>query len=95
MNRFYIGGEDIKLADSRIVKLKYYILEEELYYEEFNKSMVTYGIEVEKIENKIIESSCINNITSDNSKINAIGNVLKSNSVLPVHLKDVILDILS
>lgn len=95
MARFYIGGEDVNATDSRILKLKYYILKDELFYEEFNKSIVTYGIEIEKIENEAIESSCVSNITCDSSKINEIGYVLRKNQVLPVHLRDVILDILS
>ncbi len=95
MARFYIGGEDVEVTDSRIIELKYYILKQELFYEDFGKKIITYGIEIEKIEKGIIESNSIKNVTCDNSKINEIGNILKENSVLPVHLKDIILDILS
>ena len=43
MARFYIGGEDVNATDSRILKLKYYILKDELFYEEFNKSTKIRG----------------------------------------------------
>jgi hypothetical protein len=93
--RFYIGGEDLEVTDSRIMKLKYYILEQEMFYDELKRNMIAYGIEIEKIENETVESSSINNVTNDVKKINEIGHILKENVVLPVHLEDVILDILS
>lgn len=95
MARFYIGGEDLEVTDSRIMKLKYYILEQEMFYDELKRNMIAYGIEIEKIENETVESSSINNVTNDVQKINEIGHILKENVVLPVHLEDVILDILS
>ena len=95
MARFYIGGEDVEVTDSRIMKLKYYILEQEMFYDELKRNMIAYGIEIEKIENETVESSSINNVTNDVQKINEIGHILKENVVLPVHLEDVILDILS
>ncbi len=95
MARFYIGGEDLEVTDSRIMKLKYYILEQEMFYDELKRNMIAYGIEIEKIENETVETSSINNVTNDVQKINEIGHILKENVVLPVHLEDVILDILS
>lgn len=95
MTRFYIGGEDLEVTDSRIMKLKYYILEQEVFHDELKRNIIAYGIEVEKIENEKIESSSIYNVTSNVQKINEIGHILKENVVLPVHLEDVILDILS
>lgn len=95
MTRFYIGGNDLEISDSRIVELKYYILEQKKFYEDLNEELIAYGIEIEKIDDAITEVNRVEDVTCDDAKIKSLAQMLKENKVLPIHLNDVILDILS
>lgn len=95
MTRFYIGRKDLEISDSRIVELKYYILEQKKFYEDLNEELIAYGIEIEKIDNAITEVNRVEDVTCDDAKIKSLAHMLKENKVLPIHLNDVILDILS
>ena len=86
MKRNYIGKETLDF------ELKYYILEEEVEVE--SSKYVGYGIEIEKQDNLRVEKSQIKDITTDKKRIYYIVNLLMKNSVTPIHLHDVIEDIL-
>ena len=86
MKRNYIGKETLDF------ELKYYILEEEVELE--SSKHIGYGIEIEKQDNTRVEKSQIKDITTDQTKIYYIIKLLMKNSVTPIHLHDVIEDML-
>ena len=93
MKRYYVGKEALDLVDSESFELKYYVLEDEIY-DKNNVCVSRYGIEIEKKENTRIEKSQVNDITTDQAKIDFIVKILMKNDVTPVHLYDVIVDML-
>ena len=92
MKRYYVGKEALDLVDSEGLELKYYILEDEFY--EKDVCISKYGIEIEKKEKTRIEKSQVNDITTDQARIDFIVKTLMRNNVTPVHLYDVIVDML-
>lgn len=94
MNKFFIGKENLTLENQRIVELKYFVLEETKIIEETGESKKTYGIEVEKWSESNVEKDFVNDITTEKEYALNITNCLKENQITPVHLKDVIVDIL-
>lgn len=95
MTKFCNGEERIIGVDGQTVELKYYILKQEMFYEDLSKEITAYGIEIEKTENAIVETSRLEDITCNKEEIDLITRVLKENKVLPVHLQDVVLDMIS
>ncbi len=94
--RFYIGKEELHLTDSRIVELEYYVTKSNIFYEHLNETQSAYGVGVEEKEKgQLTDKEEIQDITSNRDEIEKIIDVLKNNKVLPIHLKDVILDMLS
>ena len=73
-------------------ELKYYILEEVV--EKDSSKYVEYGVEIEKQDSSRIEKSQIKDITTDQTRIDSIVKSLMANSVTPIHLHDVIEDML-
>ena len=92
MKRNYIGKETLEIFESSAISLKYYILEDEV--EENSKRYVAYGIEIEKQDCKRIEKSQVKDITTDQTRIDSIVKSLMKNNVTPIHLHDVIEDML-
>lgn len=92
MKRYYVGKEALDLVDSEGFELNYYILEDEVDEEDMRFSK--YGIEIEKKEKTRIEKSQVNDITTDQARIDFIVKTLMKNNVTPVHLYDVIVDML-
>lgn len=92
MKRYYVGSEVLDLADFDKFELKYYILEDEV--DEKDKHLLTYGIEIEKKEKARVEKSQVNDITTEQARIDFIVKTLMRNNVTPVHLYDVIVDML-
>lgn len=95
MARQCIGGASIKLENDEIAELKYYIVRHKLVYDGIDEKLFSYGIAIEKIEDSYIESEEIKDITCSEKMIIKIAGIIKDNKVLPIHLKDVILDMLS
>ena len=93
MKRYYVGKEVLDLVDFKVFELNYYILEDKTY-DENNVCVSKYGIEIEKKEKTRIEKSRVNDITTDQVKIDFIVKTLMKNNVTPVHLYDVIVDML-
>ena len=89
MIRNYIGKETLEIPS---IELKYYILEEVV--ELGSSKLVDYGIEIEKQDSARIEKSQVKDITTDQTRIDNIVKSLMRNSVTPVHLHDVIEDML-
>ena len=89
----FIDNNKLEEADQyRPIKLEYY----KTMVEEQNV-IKQYGIEIVKTEyingNVNVESSIKENITSDASKIDPILAVLRNNEVTPIHMQDVLDDI--
>lgn len=78
------------VCDDEPAKLIYYILEKENEEESFKE----YGVEIEKLEKFRTEKSRVLDITTDKTKINLIINLLMRNAVTPVHLHDIIEDLI-
>ena len=78
------------VCDDEPAKLIYYILEKENEEESFKE----YGVEIEKLEKFRTEKSRVLDITTDKTKIELIIKLLMKNAVTPVHLHDVIEDLI-
>lgn len=94
MSKFFMGEEYLALENKRIVELKYFVLEQSKIIEETGEKIVSYGIEVEKWSGKNLEKDFVYDITNEEDEIKRITNCLKKNKVTPVHLKDIIVDML-
>ena len=92
MKKYYIGKETLKILESTDLELSYYILENE--HEIDNIKFTEYGIEIEKKDANRIEKSQVVNITTNQTRIDFIVKTLMKNNVTPVHLHDVIEDML-
>ena len=94
MDKFFIGEESLELENKRIVELKYFLLEEAKFVEETGESKKTYGICVEKWNKNELENDFVHDITTEKENALRITNCLKENKITPIHLKDVIIDML-
>ncbi len=94
MTKHGVSIAHLKLNGSQDVELRYYVLEEKRFNEDFGGEYVSFGIEVEKEEVNDVETCKVSDITSDKEKIYSIVNTLTRNEVFPVHLNDVILDMM-
>ena len=92
MKRNCIGKETLEIEEDYSVILSDYILEEEFEIE--NEYYTGYGIEIEKKDKSRIEKSQIKAITTDQTRIDRIVKSLMHNYVTPVHLHDIIDDML-
>ncbi len=88
MKKFYIGKETLSISDNNHLDLKYYVLADEC------DEYTNYGIEIEKLDNTRIEKSQVMDITTDQTRIDDIVKSLMKNNVTPIHLHDVIVDML-
>ncbi len=94
MTKHGVSIAHLKLNDSQDVELRYYVLEEKRFNEDFGKEYISFGIEVEKEECNVVETCKVPDITCDKEKIYSIANMITRNEVFPVHLNDVILDMM-
>ena len=94
MDKFFIGEEYLALENKRIVELKYFLLKQSKISEETGERDVSYGIEVEKWNGEEVEQDSAYDITTEKESAVNITNCLKKNKITPVHLKDVIVDML-
>ncbi len=81
-------------VEERDIHLNYYILAENIYYEELDTIVVSYGIEVEKVEGDNLERTVVRNITCNKNKMRDIKDLLVQNKVLPIQLEEVVIDII-
>ena len=96
MKRSYIGKETLAVFEQSCVTLKYYILETECEEDVENgcEEHIGYGVEIEKQDSARVEKSQVKDITTDQTRIDNIVKSLMKNSVTPIHLHDVIADML-
>ena len=94
MIKLLMGEERLDLENDEVANLKYFVLEEAKFVEETRENMKTYGILVEKWKNESKESSFVSDITTEKENIMRITNCLKENKITPVHLRDLIMDII-
>ena len=95
MTKFCVGSEHLEVQNGVNVELKYYILKQEKFYTELNESYVSYGLEIEEKAIDFYDRDFVEDITCDSKIIDFMSCKLKENKVLPVHLKDIIIDMLS
>ena len=94
MDKFFIGEEYLTLENKRVVELKYFVLKQAKFVEETGENKISYGIEVEKCSKPKTEKEFVLDITTKEEDIMRITNCLKENKITPIHLKDVIVDML-
>ena len=94
MDKFFIGEEYLALENKRVATLKYFLLEEAKIVEETGEMKNSYGIKVEKWIGKDLEEDIVSNVTTEKENAKSITLCLKENKVTPVHLKDIIVDML-
>ena len=94
MIKLLMGEERLKLENEEDAQLKYFVLEEAKFVEETREYKKTYGIYVEKWKDGSLEEDFVNDITTEKEKAMRITNCLIKNKITPVHLKDVIIDML-
>ncbi len=88
MKRYYIGKETLNAIECETFELMYYILENEV------DNFLEYGVEIQKKTSSRIEKSQVPDITTDQTRIDFIVKTLMQNNVTPVHLHDIITDML-
>lgn len=94
MEKTYIGGEKLELLERENIELKYYVLTQKYYCEEQNRTIDTYGIEIQSVNQEQEEVNKIENVTINKEKAFLIAETLRKNIVMPIHLKDVIEDLI-
>lgn len=94
MERLYIGEEYLALENKKMAVLRYFVLEQTKSVEDIEGKVSTYGFEVEKISGKNVESNLINDVTTDKEYAVDLMDCLRKNKVTPIHLSDVLADML-
>lgn len=94
MRKKFIGEKVLVLSENSFMNLKYFILTETKIFEEMNEKHICYGIEIESKRDNEVESKQALDITIDEDKIANICYILMKNKVTPIHLVDVISDLL-
>ncbi len=94
MNRLLIGEEYLALENKRIALLKYFILEQSKAIEKNENEITTYGFEIEEWNGNNVEKSFVNDVTTEKDYALKVTDCLMKNKVMPVHLKDVLVDLL-
>lgn len=90
VSRLFVGKENLEDWE-----LRYYILKEVKFYEEWKEEKMSYGIEIEKVKLDEVEKNSVEDITCNENTIKKMMNIIVKNQVLPVHLKDVVEDMIS
>lgn len=94
MERLYIGEEYLALENKRVTTLRYFVFEESRKVEETGNNISTYGLEVEKWNGKKVESDFVSDVTTDKEYAVDLMDYLRKNKVMPIHLKEIIVDML-
>ncbi len=94
MERLYIGEEYLALESKRVATLRYFVLEESKKVEGTESDVSTYGLEVEKWNGKNVERNFVSDVTTNKEYAVDVMDCLRKNKVMPIHLKDVIADML-
>ncbi len=94
MNRLLIGEEYLALENKRVALLKYFVLEQSKVFDETNDEMITYGLEIEKWNGSSVEKDFVHDVTTEKEYALRILDSLRRNKITPIHLKDVLIDML-
>ena len=94
MERLLVGDEYLALEDDEMALLKYFVLENTEFVEGTSEKHTTYGLEIEKWTKHYVEKDAVYDVTTQKEKAFTIMDSLKENKLLPVHLKDVVGDLL-
>lgn len=94
MERLYIGEEYLALENKRVATLRYFVVEESKSVEASKDKINTYGLEVEKWNGKKVESDFVSDVTTDKEYAVDLMDYLRKNKVMPIHLKEIIVDML-
>lgn len=94
MAKHSVSLAHLKLNNNQDAELRYYVLEEKRFNEDVGIEYISFGIEIQKEEDNIVEESKVSDVTCDKEKIYSIVDILAKNEVFPVHLNDVIADML-
>lgn len=94
MERLLVGDEYMALEDDEMALLKYFVLEGAELVEGTDEKQKTYGLEIEKWTKHDVERDAVYDVTTKKEKAFDIMYSLKENKLLPVHLKDVVMDLL-
>lgn len=94
MERLYVGEEYLALENKKLATLRYFVVEQAKSAEGFDKTFSTYGLEVEKLSEEKVESNFVNDVTTNKEYAVDLMDCLRKNKVTPVHLKDVLIDML-
>lgn len=86
MRRHQVGECLVKAESEEIYRLEYFIIENE----ELLRDKTTYGIEIIKTGIDSMEENRVQDITTIEEKIKSISEKLITNKVFPIHLQDVI-----
>ena len=84
-------GSSILEDGNKKMKVDYYLIAETKFFYEDKKPRITYGIEI-ALNNE--EKESVSDITINENRALEILEVLQKNTVLPVHLHNVIEDLL-
>ncbi len=94
MERLYIGEEYLALENKRVATLRYFVVEQSKSVEDNKEGISTYGLEVEKWNGKNVESGFVSDVTTDKEYAVDIMDCIRKNKVTPIHLKDIVVDML-
>lgn len=91
MHRQYKNSCYLDIGENQKIKFDYYIISESKVFLEEKTPRLTYGIEI--IDNNN-ESRMVKDISTNEEKVIDIINILIRNVVSPIHLKDIIEDMI-
>ena len=94
MERLLVGDEYLTLENEDTTMLKYYVLEESIYQKNTNDERKTYGLEIEKWTKDSVERGVVHDVTTKKDVAFEMMDLLKENKLMPVHLKEVVMDML-
>ena len=94
LERLFVGDEYLTLENDETATLKYFVLEHSKVMEETNDDVMTYGFEIEKWTKNTVERDVVYDVTTKKDTAFDVMYMLKENKLMPVHLKDVVADML-
>ena len=95
MEKLLVGDEYLALENEEMALLKYFVVEVTRTMEETNEKQKTYGLEIEKWTKHDVERDVVYDVTTQKEKAFDMMCSIKENKLLPVHLKDVVGDMLA
>ena len=94
MERLLVGDEYLALENEEMALLKYYVVEGRKEVEGTNEKKPTYGLEIEKWTKQDVERNVVYDVTTQKERAFEMMDTLKENKLMPVHLRDVVMDMI-